>query len=80
MNLSELEGDPHLIQLKDHYSIRYFILAHRYINYMRSIPDTDTAKQDSSEFDFCEAQGMSDSDFDYMTAAMDLLEAEGALG
>lgn len=73
----EENSDCSLIQLEDHWSIRYFILAHRYMEYMRSIPEEDIDAQDSAEYDFCEAQEMSDSDFDYVTAAMDLMEMEG---
>jgi len=72
MKIEDSKG-PDLIQYKDHYSIRYFILAHRYI--MQS----NASEEDIDESSFCEANGMSDSDFDYMTAAMDLLEAEGVL-
>jgi hypothetical protein len=74
---AEDSQDPDLIQYQDHWSIRYFILAHRYINFTKAIPEDDVDAQDSAEYDFCQANGMSDSDFDYVTAAMDLLEIEG---
>lgn len=70
MKLSELEGDPNLIQLKDHWSIRYFVHAHRYIA---------QAAEDYSLDDYAIDNGLSDSDVDYITAAQDLLEAEGDL-